>query len=133
MSENSPCAILEVSLCPIDDSAAVPPAWVGSLGLRILFTSKYPEEEVPEISISLGNLSIDDFDESKQAQLLNVVNLAAQDALGGPAIFSVIQAAMDWLRDCDFNGDQGHSISQDLKSEDKMQISLLSVFHFLPL
>ena len=126
VSENSPCAILEVSLCPTDDSVAVPPAWVGSLGLRILFTSKYPEEEVPEISISLGNLSIDDFDESKQAQLLNVVNLAAQDALGGPAIFSVIQAAMDWLRDCDFNGDQGHRISQDLKSEDKMQDIVLS-------
>eukprot|EP01035_Chromulina_nebulosa_P024349 gene24349-31688_t len=125
VSESSPCASLEVSLCPTEDSTTIPPAWVGSLGLRILFTSKYPEEEVPEISVSLGKMTSDDFDDSRHNHLLSMVNLAAQDALGGPAIFSIIQAALDWLRDGEFTKDQGKP-SQELRGEDKIQDTPLS-------
>ena len=126
VSRHSPCASLEVSLCSSEDSTTIPQAWLGSLGLKILFTEKYPEEEVPEISLSLGKMTIDDFDDSKQMHLLSVVNLAAQDALGGPAIFSVIQAALDWLRDGDFTTNDQGKASQELKSEDKFQDTPLS-------
>ena len=96
-----PCSILEVQLCPKngDFSSSVPPSWIDSLGLKLFLTPKYPDEESPEIEISLGRMSMVDFNEECKSQLLSKVNQAAQECIGSPALYCIIQAALDWLRD----------------------------------
>jgi len=64
-----------------------------------MFTPNYPDNDSPHLEILLGTLSLVDFTESNKMRLLQRVQVAATECMGAPAVFSVLQAAADWLRD----------------------------------
>lgn len=81
-----------------------------ALDLNCKFPSTYPSEvPIIEVELKKGLAS------KRKEEILNLINTTAQDNLGAPAIYTIVEAVREWLVDNNIPGQDGSMYSDMMR------------------